>query len=71
LPGYPPYLGNTGAGYISAVIINVGIVNNGSTVYNIHHPGMRHIVVINIRAVDISLRSAYPVIIGHMITIAE
>ena len=71
MPGYPPNFGNARAGYISTVIVNVGVVNNSGTVYNIHHPGVWYIIVINIRAVYISLRSAHPVIIGHVVAVTK
>jgi hypothetical protein len=32
---------------------------------------MWHIIIINIRAVYISLRSTYPIIIGHTVTVTK
>ena len=66
-----PDFGNPRTGYIGAVIINISIVNNCCSVYNINYPGMRYIVIINIRTVNISLRCAYPIRIGYPIAIAK
>lgn len=69
--GNPPDLVNSWAGYISAVVINVGVVNDSSTMNNIYHAGLRHIIVIDVWPVDISLRRAHPVIIRYAIAVAE
>lgn len=62
---------NSWAGYIGAVIINIGIVNNGCTVNNIYYPGARNIIIVNVGPVDISLRSANPVIIRYAVIVAK
>lgn len=56
-------------GNISAVIINIRIVDDGSIMYNSNRPAPRNIIIINNRAVNISLRSAYPIIIGYTIAV--
>jgi hypothetical protein len=55
------YFGNPWAGYIGAVVIYVGIVNNRGAVYNIYYPGMGCVIIVNIGAVNIVLRRANPI----------
>lgn len=65
------YILGTRACNISSVISGIGIINNGGSVYNIYHSCMRHIIIINIRAVNISLRRAYPIIIRDIVITAK
>ncbi|QEC76746.1 hypothetical protein FSB76_12595 [Mucilaginibacter ginsenosidivorax] len=69
--GNTSYFGNPWAGYIGAVVIYVGIVNNRSLVYNIYHPGVRGIIIVNIGAVNIVLRRAHPIRIGYAVAAAK
>lgn len=69
--GNLPDLIDSGTGYISTVVINIGVVNNGCTVNNVYHAGLRYIIVVNVWSVNISLWCTNPVIIGHIVTIAK
>jgi len=53
---------------IGLVVIHIGIINYSGIMYNIYHPGMRCIIIVYPRAVHITLRRAYPVIIRCIIT---
>lgn len=59
------------AGYVSTVVINISVVNNSCTVNDVYHAGLRYIIVVNIGPVNISLRSANPVIIRYTVTITK
>lgn len=69
--GNLPDLINSRAGYISAVVINISVVNNSSTVNYIYHAGLWYIIVVNVWSVDISLWCANPVIIRYAIAITK
>ena len=55
---------------ISFFAMYIGVINYGSVMYNIYHPCMRRIIIVYLRAVHITLRRAYPVVIGRVITAA-
>jgi len=56
---------------IRTVVVHIGIIDNGSVMYNIYHPIMRHVIIINPRTVYITIRGANPVIIGYIIAAAN
>jgi hypothetical protein len=58
-------------GYIRMVIVHIGIINDSGIVYNVNYPCMRHVIVIYPWAVDITVRRANPIIIGHIIAPAN
>jgi len=69
--GNLPDLVNSWAGYISAVVINISVVNNGCLMNNVHHTCWRYIIVVNVWPGNISLWRTNPVIIRHTVTVAQ
>ena len=66
-----PYFLRAWSGYIGLIVVNVRIINNCSIVYNSHRPGRLGIIAINVRAVDVRLRRANPIVIRHMVPAAN
>lgn len=71
LMGITLNIGGSWPCYISAPTINISIINDSSVTYNGNCPGMRHIIAVYIRAIDIGLRCKDPIIIRHTVTAAE
>lgn len=71
LTGYTLYVLHTRPCNVPLIIPYIRIINNSGAVYNVHYPGLGHIVIINIGPVNISLGCKGPVIIRHFITIAK
>jgi len=65
------YICRARAGSIGLVIIHIGIIDDGGIMDNIYHPAMRLVIVVNTRAVHITLRRANPVIIGYMVSTSK
>lgn len=64
-------VGSPWAGNITATAIGVSIIYYSCIAYNINHPGMRHIIIINIRAIDIRLGRKCPISIRHAVAAAK
>lgn len=58
-------------GNISAPAVYISIINYGCLMNNIYHPCMRYIIIINSRAVNITLRRKTPVIRRYIVTAAK
>lgn len=59
------------AAYIPHVVIDVSIVDDSSLVDDVNHTWPWYVITCYIRAADICLRSADPVVIRHSVTAAE
>lgn len=66
-----PDLLHTRAGHIGHIVSNIGIINNGRITYNSYRTGMRHVIVVYTRAINITLRRAYPIVVRHTVTAAK
>lgn len=59
------------AANIPAVIVIITITDNSGVMNNVNYPCTGHIIVINIRAVNISAWRKNPIIIRHIIPTAK
>lgn len=71
IPRNLPNLLHTRSGHIGHIISNISIIDNCGIPYDRYRTGMRHVIVVYTRAINITLRRAYPIVVGHTVTAAK
>lgn len=69
--GYPLNIRNFWACDIFAVTPCITIINKPGVMNNIYYPGVWYIIIIDIRAIDISLWCTYPIVVGYIVATAK